>query len=227
MRRLSPIAFALALAACGGPPTQQLTEAESALADAALARKCAPDEYAAAQRLYDKARKLSEDGEYDEARLAAEAAKKQAERANHKAQMRKAECLKPPPDPTDVSDFVDPTGAVDQNKDPGGLETVFFEYNASDLTPEARKTMAANAQWLLANPDVRVTIEGHCDKRGSTEYNLALGEKRAIVVRKYLVSLGVPRDRMATISYGEEQPIDYADNESAFAKNRRAEFSVR
>ena len=107
------------------------------------------------------------------------------------------------------------------------MKTVYFEYNAFDLTPDARQTMASNASWLNKNPDTKVTVEGHCDSRGSTEYNLALGEKRARVVKQYLVSLGVDGGRLAVISYGEEQPMEYGEGERTFARNRRAEFTVR
>ncbi len=86
--------------------------------------------------------------------------------------------------------------------------------------------MANNGTWLQRNPTVVVTIEGHCDKRGSTEYNLALGEKRAKVTRSYLISLGVERNRLGIVSYGEEQPMDYGDNSTAHGRNRRAEFRV-
>ena len=226
MRHPLPL-LCLLLVACGGPPTQQLEEAEGALNDAILARKCAPEAYAAAVRMYEKAQKQSEDGEYEEAEASARAARKLADKARNKALLRKADCLKPKDDPTDVSDFIDPSAPTDVSSDSGGLVTVHFQFNAYDLTPEARKKMANNASWLMKNPDAKVTVEGHCDSRGSTEYNLALGEKRAQVVRKYLVSLGVDASRLAIISYGEEQPLEYGETDRAWARNRRAEFTVR
>ena len=226
MRRLFAVT-AIWLAACGGPPTQQLAEAESAISDAVLAKKCAPEEYAAALRMYAKAERQSDKGDYDAAESSARAARKLAIKARNKALLRKADCLAPGNDPTDLTDFLDPAEATDKAPDPGGMRTVFFDYNAYDLTPAARKTMADNAKWLLNNPTVKVMVGGHCDRRGSTEYNLSLGEKRAQVALKYLVSLGVDRDRVAIISYGEEQPLDYGDNDRAFTRNRRAEFGVR
>ncbi len=229
MRHTLPLLglLGLLLLACGGPPTQQLEEAEGALNDAILARKCAPEAYKAAVRMYEKAQKQSDEGNYEDAEDSARAARKLAEKARNKALLRKADCLKPKDDPTDVSDFIDPSAPVDQNSDPGGLVTVHFQYNAYDLTPDARQKMAANARWLNKNPDAKVTVEGHCDSRGSTEYNLALGEKRALVVRKYLVSLGVDGSRLAIISYGEESPMEYGETDRAWTKNRRAEFTVR
>lgn len=103
------------------------------------------------------------------------------------------------------------------------LMRVNFEYDQYVLTADARDTLKNNAAYLNAE-GVRVQIEGHCDERGSDEYNLALGEKRALAVKNYLVSLGVPANRMGIISYGEEIPLVMASTEAAWAQNRRAEF---
>ncbi len=103
------------------------------------------------------------------------------------------------------------------------LMRVNFEYDQYVLTADARAALKNNAIYLNAK-GVRVQIEGHCDERGSDEYNLALGEKRALAVKNYLVSLGVPADRMSIISYGEEIPLVMASTEAAWAQNRRAEF---
>lgn len=105
-----------------------------------------------------------------------------------------------------------------------GLVTVNFEYDKSNLSADAKKKLQNNAEWIKNNPKAKVQIEGHCDGRGSIEYNVALGERRANAVRSYLVSLGVSSERMSVISYGKEKPIDQADNEKAWAKNRRANF---
>jgi len=107
------------------------------------------------------------------------------------------------------------------------LAGVYFEYDMYDLKEDARATLASNAKQLESNASVKVTIEGHCDERGTTEYNLALGEKRAQAARDYLVNYGISGDRMSTVSYGEERPADPASNETAWAKNRRAAFTVR
>jgi peptidoglycan-associated lipoprotein len=106
------------------------------------------------------------------------------------------------------------------------LADVHFEYDSAALTEEARATLERHALWLQNHRDVRVTIEGHCDKRGTTDYNLALGEQRARSVWDYLVGLGVAADRLRTVSYGKERPLDPADTEEAFARNRRAHFAV-
>jgi peptidoglycan-associated lipoprotein len=106
------------------------------------------------------------------------------------------------------------------------LTRIYFDFDQFTLSSAARDTLAANAAIINAAPGVKVRIEGHCDERGSDEYNLALGEKRAQATRDYLVSLGVAGDRLETISYGEELPLDPASNEDAWAKNRRAEFKA-
>jgi peptidoglycan-associated lipoprotein len=104
------------------------------------------------------------------------------------------------------------------------LVRIQFAFDQASLSPEARETLAANAAGLKTNSALQVNIEGHCDNRGSDEYNLALGERRAMAAKDYLVSLGVAAERLEVISYGEEQPLDAANNEMAWAKNRRAEF---
>lgn len=105
-------------------------------------------------------------------------------------------------------------------------ENVFFDFDKFNLRPEARATLAKKAEWLRANPEYSVRIEGHCDERGSNEYNLALGERRANAAWKFLNALGISGDRLSTISYGEERPADPRSNERAWTKNRRDEFKL-
>jgi peptidoglycan-associated lipoprotein len=107
-----------------------------------------------------------------------------------------------------------------------GLQRIHFDFDRSDLTEEAKQILVNNAGLLRAAPQVNVLIEGHTDERGSDEYNLALGERRAISARNFLVSLGISADRLRIISYGEEMPIALERNEEAWAKNRRAEFKI-
>jgi len=108
-----------------------------------------------------------------------------------------------------------------------GLVQIHFDFDQYVLTDEAKSTLVSNGGLLRAAPAVKVLIEGHCDERGSDEYNLALGEKRALATKNYLVSLGVDADRMTIISYGEEKPVDAAHTKEAWAKNRRADFKVK
>jgi len=106
------------------------------------------------------------------------------------------------------------------------LERIYFNYDRYDLSPEAQAILVNNANYLKTNSDLKVRIEGYCDERGSDEYNLALGERRALATQKYLESMGIAADRLSVISYGEEMPLDPAQTEAAFAMNRRAEFKV-
>ena len=99
-------------------------------------------------------------------------------------------------------------------------DRVFFGYDKSDLTPSAQSTLDGQAVWLQKYPSVRVTVEGHCDERGTREYNLALGERRANAARNYLISLGISPGRLSTISFGKERPIVLGHNEAAWAQNR-------
>jgi peptidoglycan-associated lipoprotein len=101
-------------------------------------------------------------------------------------------------------------------------DRVFFDYDSSVLSPQATQTLDKQAAWLKQYPNVIVTIEGHADERGTREYNLALGDRRANAVRNYLVALQISGDRILTISYGEERPADPGHDETAWAKNRRA-----
>lgn len=106
------------------------------------------------------------------------------------------------------------------------LVRINFAFDQSTLSPEARDILAANAAALQANPELKIRIEGHCDERGSDEYNLALGERRAQAAKDFLLSLGVAPERLETISYGEESPLKAGSDQEAWAMNRRAEFQA-
>lgn len=106
-------------------------------------------------------------------------------------------------------------------------EDVHFDFDSSELTAAAKALLKDKAAWLTENASASVTIEGHCDERGTTEYNLALGDRRATSVKAYLVDLGIAAARMNTISFGEEKPVDTGKTEIAWAMNRRAHFAVK
>jgi peptidoglycan-associated lipoprotein len=108
----------------------------------------------------------------------------------------------------------------------GPLEDVHFDYDQANLGDQARAILEKHALWLQNHRQAKVTIEGHTDERGTVDYNLALGDKRARTTREYLVSLGVAGDRLTTVSFGKERPLDPASNEAAWARNRRAHFVV-
>jgi len=103
---------------------------------------------------------------------------------------------------------------------------VYFNFDSSEISEEARSILEEKATWLSENNDVKISIEGHCDKRGTTQYNLALGERRAESVKTYLVALGVDGSRISTISYGEERPAVEGSGDDVWSKNRRAEFVI-
>jgi peptidoglycan-associated lipoprotein len=105
-------------------------------------------------------------------------------------------------------------------------ESVYFDYDKADIKADAKAVLEKKAAWLRANSQFKVTIEGNCDERGTNEYNMALGEKRAKAAQKFLNALGISADRMSTVSYGEERPADPGHNEKAWAKNRRDDFKL-
>jgi len=105
-------------------------------------------------------------------------------------------------------------------------EDIHFDYDSALLTPQAQEILREKARYMKENPGTNVIIEGHCDERGTNEYNLALGEQRAKMTQEFLVALGVSASRIKTVSYGEESPLDRSNTEQAWAKNRRAHFVI-
>ncbi len=155
--------------------------------------------------------------------------------ASDDAQRERA--VTPPPPPERVEVDPDPFGEgepevveIDDNRSAtewnraGVLRTVFFGLDRFDLGELTKTTLRENAEWLKAHTALNVVVHGHCDERGSIEYNLALGERRANSVREYLTSLGVSRSRIRIVTFGEERPANRGHDESAWSQNRRAEF---
>ena len=118
----------------------------------------------------------------------------------------------PPPPPTPEPDF---------NQE---VRDAYFDYDKADIRPDARASLSTTADFLKKYPSIKVTIEGHCDERGSTEYNLGLGDRRANAVKQYLASLGISADRMGTVSFGKEKPFCMEHNEACWQQNRRGHF---
>ena len=108
-----------------------------------------------------------------------------------------------------------------------GERDIYFAFDESTITPTGQATLREKAEFMRNNPDVNVIIEGHCDERGTAEYNLALGERRAESAKQFLMNLGISGSRMTTISYGEEKPVATGSNEEAWAQNRRAHFEIQ
>ena len=126
----------------------------------------------------------------------------------------------PPPEaPAVKTATVDSSALFDQN-----VKTIYFDYDKSEIRPDQLAQLRTNADWLKRNPSVRFVIQGHCDERGSQEYNLALGDHRANAVKEYLVQQGIAENRMSIISYGEERPVCRETTEGCMQQNRRAEF---
>ena len=211
---------------CGGRPTELLQSTQDILANAELSKKCAPEEYAAAENMYAKAQKLADDGEYDEAEKTARAAQKLAKKAADSALARKAECERPKAVTISTDQFVENENSEESEAtDDKNFEIVYFDFNAANLNDSARNAMQSNAKVIrLVDANTTVIVEGHCDSRGSTEYNLALGEKRAMSAKQYLIELGVDESRLEITSYGEERLDDYGDSETAHRRNRRVQF---
>ena len=113
-----------------------------------------------------------------------------------------------------------------EKKEPLFLRNIYFAFDRADLTPEGRAILAENARKLEENPEIYIRIEGHCDERGTVEYNLALGERRALYARDYLTNYGIAAGRITVISYGKERLVDTRNTEEAWARNRRSEFVI-
>ena len=138
------------------------------------------------------------------------------------AEFAEALCEAPEPEPVVAPPpAIVPYGAQEE---PLSLQNIYFEFDKSRITPEAEAVLKNNARWMMENPSAAVTIEGHCDERGTDEYNMALGDRRAQSAKQYLIRLGIDPVRFETVSYGEERPADPRHNEEAWSKNRRAVF---
>jgi peptidoglycan-associated lipoprotein len=227
---------ALLAVACGGPPQEALDGAERELLNAAFAKDCAEDTYRAAQRMLDEAKAASAAGNYDEARRKADASRMLSEQAKADAQLNREECdrrkaalnavhtaptFNPPPPPLD-STFNNDLISGDYI-----LKAIYFPFDEATLTAEAQRLLNEHAAFLQKNPSLMITIEGHTDDTGSNDYNMALSQHRAQVVKQHLQRLGVEANRLKTVPYGEERPAAYGGGEDTRAKNRRAEFVKR
>lgn len=108
----------------------------------------------------------------------------------------------------------------------GQLQSVYFAFNSATLSSETRKALDSNAEFLKSNISVQVQVEGHCDERGGVQYNLALGEKRAMATKNYLVTMGIASNRVSTVTYGKERPVAFGHDESSWSQNRRSNFVI-
>ncbi len=143
------------------------------------------------------------------------------EAAPEKAPPAEVQTKEAPPGPKEQP------AAVEEGKAVKALKDVFFDFDSYVIRPDDASVLQQDAGWIKAHSGVIVTVEGNCDERGTVEYNLALGQRRADAVKNYLVSLGIPADRLKTISFGKSKPFDTGHNEAAWAKNRRDHFVVQ
>jgi OOP family OmpA-OmpF porin len=132
----------------------------------------------------------------------------------------------PPPPPAAAAPVVVPP-VVPAPAEPDKLEAVYFDFDKYLIKPDGREAIKRNAEWLQKNPAKKVVVEGNCDERGTNEYNMALGQRRADAAAKYLMDLGIAKDRVSTVSYGEEKPVCKDANEACWSKNRRGDFVVK
>jgi peptidoglycan-associated lipoprotein len=137
-------------------------------------------------------------------------------------------CAPPPPPPPAPAPPPPPPPppALENPIDAGYIQDIFFDFDKSEIRPDSREKLDKAAAWMKAHPETEFLLEGHCDERGTREYNLALGDRRANATRDYLASLGVDASKLKTISYGKERPFVEGHDESAWSKNRRTHFVV-
>jgi peptidoglycan-associated lipoprotein len=235
----------LILAVTGCVPravTKEITNAEAALEAAweAEAPRYAPDEYNSAEDMLLQAHAEVKEKKYTEAKAAAISARKLAEIARDSALKNKLVDEKgggfsegegiPRLGESGFTEEIlagaTGKGALGEGITISQLSTIYFDFDEYILTEEAREILNENAEWMRENPRIKIKIEGHCDERGTVEYNLALGQKRADSTKDYLAILGIDPKQLSTVSYGEEVPVDPGQNELAWAKNRRAEFVI-
>ena len=232
------------LSGCGPkPPLEEIASAEAAIEKAreAEAPKYAAETFRSAEDMLSQARKEVDEKAYGPAKGSAiksrELALKSIDEAK-RAQAAKEAAEKPESEeagPVIESGRISMseletekigTGTMGKGMRIKSLPPIHFEFDKYALTQEARGTLKKNSEWLKRHNNITILIEGHCDEWGANEYNIALGDQRAQAARDYLVYLGVEADRVKTVSYGEEYPVDPASNKEAWAKNRRAEFVV-
>ena len=232
-RVFSPLALivALALMATGCP--KKTADLELDLAAQALlearnrkAKDCAQETYQAAEAAIAEAKALAEDGKVEEARRKAGEAKALADQA---AAASRPGCdeKKAEPEPEPERAVGDSTSASMTMKLSDVLDTIYFDYNDATIRQDSKNVLSQVADIMSKDEALRIEIEGHCDVRGSTEYNLHLGERRARSVMKYLVAQGVEPKQVTIISYGEERPVDLGMTEDAHQQNRRGELKPR
>ena len=203
---------------CAKPyPQEEMDAARNAVADAraAEAPKYAPEEFKSAEDMLAKAERQAAEKECEEAKASAIETVRLAEIAKELALKNKPEPPPPPPPPPPVAKAIPM------------MKKIYFDFDKFNIREDQRPVLEANGKALIENPEYSIMIEGHCDERGTNEYNLALGQKRADSAKNFMIGMGVPASSITTISYGEEKPMDPGHNEDAWSMNRRDEFVIK
>ena len=159
--------------------------------------------------------------------MSEEEARRQAEEEARRREMEKQAAVQEETIQDERLSESEKTERIRVDRDMFENDDVQFEFDSAKLSMEAQDILRRKAQWLEENPRAKIIIEGHCDERGTNEYNLALGDRRAFSAKSFLVDLGIADSRLTTVSYGEERPIDSRADEDAWAKNRRAHFVIK
>ena len=159
--------------------------------------------------------------------MSEEEARRQAEEEARRREMEKQAAVQEETIQDERLSESEKTERIRVDRDMFENDDVQFEFDSAKLSMEAQDILRRKAEWLKENPRAKIIIEGHCDERGTNEYNLALGDRRAFSSKSFLVDLGIAASRLTTVSYGEERPIDSRADEDAWAKNRRAHFVIK
>ena len=227
--------FTMLCSCAGNPPKDERELAEKAFADAEAGKDCDRENYLAAEELLNQAREEINKKNYDKAKELFKAVKEKSDAIAKYYSEHPDECMKEKgssettadegrikEEDTTSAEAADP--AADPKNPEMEFQVVHFEYNEYTILAEDLPKVELMAQWMVNFPERVVRIEGHADERGSNDYNLSLGEKRAMEVKNKLIQAGIDSERIKIVSYGEERPVDPASNEEAWFKNRRAEF---
>lgn len=217
------VALATVSPACAGVPKEAMSAAERALADARDWSECAEDKFQAAQRLFDEANTHVENRENREAATKFAAAEKLANEARQDAEASWDDCQERRKVARRARENISQPAKDPSRPDPV-LAAIYFGYDSTEITAESQQILVENARWMTEHAGVGVRIEGHTDSRGSSEYNIALGERRAYAAKRFLIQQGVGEGRLEIVSYGEERPASNEEGPEGWRVDRRVEF---
>lgn len=229
---LSALGFAIILAGCAGtqPASDLLEDATAAMNDVGNAKECAAETYALAQAALKEAMEAKEKGDDELARSKARLAQTLAKQAKEEAEMNAEDCERRRNAAAAVDEklnVVDELADTNEYVSDSAFKIVYFDFDESSLSQDALSALQTNVALLRANPQMNVLLTAHTDDRGTTEYNLALSQKRGDSVKEHAASMGVEASRMSVVPYGKEKPASSGTREQDYALNRRVEFIPR